>query len=361
MVDAVCASPDQAPRQLPRRMRRLFASPQVLAAGLVLGITTSIRIAGPYAGIIVMLYAIYKSWKKSILILVPYTAVALLAAYLTWPYLWGDVVNRFVHGVSIMANFSFSTPFLFRGHLVSPGSLPKYYLPFMMSIQLTETVVLLFIFGSFISAWSLVKDHRVEPFSILVLWLLIPFLVVVINKSVIYDNFRQFLFLLPPIFIAGGIGLETIIQRIKRNTLKALVLCALVLPGVFADFNLHPYQYVYYNSFVGGVRGAYNNYEMDYWLTSYREAALYINAVAPQNARIVVLGLPDLFQAFSRSDLKIIQAQDIRSDTAYNFIVADTRLDQSFCETANPVKTFGRDGAIFSIIRIPPASINACH
>jgi hypothetical protein len=35
---------------------------------------------------------------------------------------------------------------------------------------------------------------------------------------------------------------------------------------------LHPYEYVYYNHLVGGIRGAAGRYELDYWATSYREA-----------------------------------------------------------------------------------------
>jgi hypothetical protein len=150
---------------------------------------------------------------------------------------------------------------------------------------------------------------------------------------------------------------------VRPNALKALILCLLVIPGVVPDVALHPYQYVYYNSLVGGVREAINNYEMDYWITSYREAAGYVNGVAPQNARIIVVGMSELFQNFARPDLKIIQPQDIQQDIPYHFIVADTRFstDQSFCQSAHVVKAIGREGAIFSIIRAAPASIQDCH
>ena len=50
------------------------------------------------------------------------------------------------------------------------------------------------------------------------------------------------------------------------------------------DVHLHPYQYIYYNSFVGGVHGAFHNYELDYWGTSYYEAAEYVNQVASPGA-----------------------------------------------------------------------------
>ena len=36
---------------------------------------------------------------------------------------------------------------------------------------------------------------------------------------------------------------------------------------------LFPYQYIYYNQLTGGVNGAENKFEMDYWAVSYKEAA----------------------------------------------------------------------------------------
>jgi len=46
----------------------------------------------------------------------------------------------------------------------------------------------------------------------------------------------------------------------------------LLLPGIIPGFRLHPYQYTYYNQFVGGTREAVNRFETDYWLTCYKEA-----------------------------------------------------------------------------------------
>lgn len=40
---------------------------------------------------------------------------------------------------------------------------------------------------------------------------------------------------------------------------------------------LHPYQYVYYNVFTGGPRGAAKRFTaMDYWGSSYREATAWL-------------------------------------------------------------------------------------
>jgi hypothetical protein len=36
---------------------------------------------------------------------------------------------------------------------------------------------------------------------------------------------------------------------------------------------LHPYEYIFINRFAGGVAGAYSRYELDYWGSSFKEAA----------------------------------------------------------------------------------------
>ena len=56
----------------------------------------------------------------------------------------------------------------------------------------------------------------------------------------------------------------------------ALVL-ALTVVAMAADIGvnlirLYPYEYVYYNRLAGGVGGAVDRYELEYWGTSYREA-----------------------------------------------------------------------------------------
>ncbi len=54
-----------------------------------------------------------------------------------------------------------------------------------------------------------------------------------------------------------------------------------------------------------GVKGAFRNYELDYWATSYRQAAEYINQIAPLNSRVMVWGPARLGRYYCRPDLEI--------------------------------------------------------
>jgi hypothetical protein len=41
---------------------------------------------------------------------------------------------------------------------------------------------------------------------------------------------------------------------------------------------IHPYEYIYHNELVGGVRGAYGRYETDYWVAGMREAVEWLKS-----------------------------------------------------------------------------------
>jgi hypothetical protein len=93
-----------------------------------------------------------------------------------------------------------------------------------------------------------------------------------------YDGLRHFLFILPPIFIFTGFTFELLMERIQRSQLiqpmwlYAGWISILLLPGLLGIIRLHPYEYTYYNSFIGGTDRAFRQYETDYWLTCYKEA-----------------------------------------------------------------------------------------
>jgi hypothetical protein len=231
-----------------------------------------------------------------------------------------------------------------------------------MSIQLTEIVLILFVIGLVISIWRAFTQKQVEPLALIVVWFILPIVGVVVNKSVVYNNFRQFLFVLPPVFLATGLTLDFLFMKVRRTFYRSAILLLFALPAIYMDVHLHPYQYIYYNSFVGGVHGAFHNYELDYWGTSYSEAAEYINQVAPPGARVVVWGPIHLFQYNARPDLITNVFWDVNSATRYDYVVINglKNGDQVVCRDVDAIKTIERDGATLTAIKIPSQSKGKC-
>jgi hypothetical protein len=66
---------------------------------------------------------------------------------------------------------------------------------------------------------------------------------------------------------------------------------------------LHPYEYIYHNSFTGGVSGADGLYQLDRECLSYREAVDFVNREAAPGAAVLVPHGPEQIEPFARSDL----------------------------------------------------------
>src|SRR5690606_9228069 len=87
----------------------------ILPAGIILGLTVSIRIFGVWAGVLVAGYFLWKSGKRAWLVIVTYALTAILAMYFSWPYLWPDPVGHFWETVAIMAQHPWPGSVLFNG------------------------------------------------------------------------------------------------------------------------------------------------------------------------------------------------------------------------------------------------------
>ena len=180
------------------------------------------------------------------------------------------------------------------------------------------------------------------------LWFLLPLLAFIIFKVALYDNFRQILFIIPPIFLIAGVAFEKI--KNAKWQIALIVLC--FVPNIFGIVKLHPYEYVYYNVFAGDITARFEN---DYWVTSYREAAEYVNAVASPNAAIWVEGPAQLFSLFAREDLKIFSSGEIERAEHYDYVIATTRydLDKKSYPDAEIVHEIKRGDAVLSVIKKP--------
>ena len=208
---------------------------------------------------------------------------------LTWPYLWESPLGNFIKVIQHMSANPKAPPVLFNGVVTSAESLPRLYLPVMLLITLTLPVWPLFISGLVI-VLRRVTHRQVEwrALSAVLLWFLIPFTYVLLMRPPIYDGYRHFLFILPPVFIVSAFCLPGRLQLAAAKTGSILlILVILVLPGIIGIISLHPYPYTYYNALVGGTGGAFRRFDTDFWLTCYKETMSYVNEDAPERRHLI--------------------------------------------------------------------------
>ena len=336
---------------------RLIRQPAFIAATLALGLVMGIRIMGFAAGGIVILHLLWKHGRKIFLPAFLYFGLAFVPVYLTWPHLWGEPLLRLLITLRAMMRFPWPGEALFDGAYYAGNELPRSYLPTLFSVQLTEPLLALAALGLGVALQQVFRRKtNAELPGLTIIWFGAPLTAAILGRPYIYDNFRQFLFILPPLFLLAGLGIEFLFTRISNLTVRIALLAAILAPGIWGMVSLHPYEYIYYNQFAGGVAGAFRRYEMDYWGTSFREAAEYLNAHAPADSQAVVWGPAPSLWRFVRKDIHVYDFRESAAPTDDFYAVMLSRNDNDlhYLTDADVQFTVEKQGALLAVIKYIP-------
>jgi hypothetical protein len=312
-----------------RAFFRQFLHGDVWLAGMLLGFTSAVRIAAPLIGVILLVYILLTRKWHALPRLFAYAGIAFCFMILCWPYLWPDPLGRLAGSILNSAQYPDIHLTLFKGVLVDSSNIPRSYLPILLVLQLTETTLLLLVLGLF----PLIRKHPRDLLALLVIWLILPAAAILFKQVSLYNNLRQVFFIFPPLFLLIALGLDWLFSLTRRPVIHVLILFLAVLPGLYANIRLYPYQYVYYNQLAGGIPGAYRVYELDYWDLAFKEAQSYINQNAQENANIFAGDSKPSAQTFARPDL-IFNALGSRKKNwgDYDYLIVSTaqNADQEF-------------------------------
>lgn len=336
---------------------RFMRMREVLFAGIMVGLCIAIRNLGIFAMFLIITLAVIRLDRKAYLPMGVYLLAGAVVTYLFWPYLWGAPIRNFLISIKIMSNYPWNHTTLFEGVFYRADQLPWYYAPKIFLIQFTEPLVILLILGVvfFISKKSLWELERFL-WGIILAWGGLFFVYVMVTRPSMYDNARQLFFITPPIFLLAGLGLEGVFRKISNSIFKGMILLLVLLPGILSIIQLHPFEYIYYNQFVGGVQGANQHYEMDYWFTGFNQVVSYLNTEAPENARILVVEGPDhIVKKYVRPDLVVFGDHEVMENqfSDFNFVILGTRwnADQRYFTSAPIVFIVQSDGVPLIIVK----------
>jgi hypothetical protein len=213
--------------------------------------------------------------------LIPTAILAYVVMGLVWPWSVANPLNPIL-AIETFSHF-FENPWreLFGGDLLTPVEMPRSYVPVLIGLQLPELFLLLGcagVLGAVVAACrsQLTPRSRAIHLSI-ALAAALPVLVTVITRPAMYNGIRHFVFVMPPLAVAGGLAgawIATRAARFSRIVPGLLAVCfaaGIALP-VIEMARLHPYEYAFYNHLIGGVRGAQSRYMLDYWGLAFKQA-----------------------------------------------------------------------------------------
>ena len=349
MVDQLIGLRGQSTRQM---------AFHILLPALFLGVATSNRVLGPLAGLLVIIYFLsrHPTWRNAVWVVL-YGLLSLMIMLVTWPYLWESPL-RFLQVFQFMSDNPTILPVLFNDQVYRAYDLPRRYLPFFLFFTLTEFVWPLFLFGLFAAYRTLRNDsHKFIQALLIFSWFAIPFAFSVLSRPPMYDGMRHFLFILPPIFIIAGFTFEYLNMLIKKNWIKILFITIILLPGFLGIVRLHPYEYAYYNSIIGGTAGAFRHYETDYWLTCYKEAVEKFNKLEARPVNLYVHREVDVAQPYAAKNVRVLDERGAEDQIQHgDFILINTRTneDRKSFHDAPTLLSIGRAGATFCVIKEIP-------
>ncbi len=349
MADRLLQDQDRSP---------LAQAGEILLPALFLGLATSNRVLGPLVGILVVVYFLAgRPRSRLILWMAVYALVAILVMLLTWPYLWESPL-RFVQVFQFMSENPTVLTVLFAGTVYRAYDLPRRYLPFYLAAALTEFVWPLFLVGIARAGWMLRSlPRRLVAAGLLLAWFVIPLLYAVLLRPPLYDGMRHFLFILPPVFVFAAIALESLAAKVRARWLNVALGAALLAPGLYGIAQLHPYEYTYFNSFLGGTGGAFRHYETDYWLTCYREAVHDLDSSISTPVSLYVHREPEVALPYAAPNVAVFDQRGAAAQIqSGDYVLVNTRTneDRETFRDAPVILSVGRAGATFCVIkRIP--------
>jgi hypothetical protein len=281
-----------------RIMRQLPFPPlgNVLLFELLLGCALGIRVIAllmvfyvVFAVLLASPQPLQRHWRetgrfiaRSIMYLGPAFVVAYLIMIAAWPWAALAPLNP-IRGLFEFAKFQKHIETLLDGKIYPMEAVPRLYVPIYIMIRvslmtLTGAVIALLFAGAppmaRRAAW---QSSQRREIALVMLTVAFPLACQVVARGPAFTGLRHFTFVLPPIAVLAGIGIDAAAMALS-SWRKPFGYAALVAAGVYFTWNasvlfrLHPYEYLYYNPVVGGLYGASRLYVTDYWVSIMPEA-----------------------------------------------------------------------------------------
>jgi hypothetical protein len=322
-------------------------------------IAIAIRVPRPFAPI-----EATRFFGRSLVLFVPAFALAYLVMIAAWPWAALDLFNP-VRAVFEFAKFQYPVKTLLFGETYLMADVPRQYVPVYLAIKLP----LLTLFGAalgLLTAFGLAPasraaggNLRTRETAFVAVAALLPVLCQVVARGPAFSGMRHFIFVVPPLAVLAGIGFDAALtwlasrgRALATTAAAGLAVWFLWTASVLA--RLHPYEYLHFNSIVGGLKGAALRYDTDYWVNVMHEAVAELEKFLdreggpPGKFFVAVCGERRPFEWEAAPRQRLVWATD---DDPADFFIAPTHMG---CDTAidgNAIITIARMGVPIGVVK----------
>ncbi len=191
-----------------------------------------------------------------------------------WPFALQDPINNPLVALDKMTNFPITVSVLFEGLQPKSDQLPWYYAIKWMWIS-NPILIIAGVGISLVFIGALIRKMGLLAIFMVLFAAIFPPAYAIYQDSVIYDGWRHFLFVWPPVVVLASAGwyyLTYLFTEKKAVRIGALAsfLILWFLPAQWM-VKAHPNQYVYFNELFGGIDKAFGQFETDYYMNSVKQ------------------------------------------------------------------------------------------
>lgn len=229
-----------------------------------------------------------------------------ILAIITWPFALQSPIANPLKALSEFSQLGVKIRLLFQGENVMSDSTAWYY-PILWIIKTIPLYILIGFAGSVLWIGRLLKRYNPIPVLLMLFASIFPVFYIIYKDSILHDGWRHLMFVYPSMVVVATLfwmQLESLFQNKSVNVKYAVygILTILMLePTIFIARNLH-YPYVYFNPIGGGIKGAYGNYETDYWGVSTKQALDWMEqqGILSENMKDTVVIATSFYHPVSR-------------------------------------------------------------
>jgi hypothetical protein len=222
---------------------------------------------------------------------------AWIVAIALWPWLQiGNPVTQFKIALVHFATMPMAFEFSHWGERITTDALPMTYIPAQLLARLPGMFLILLAvaFGYAVAStvihareataqWRLDRGAglraaalplgRARGILVICAAVALPLGFLIVQRATIYDGIRHVMFIIPMLAVLAGVGLTAVLPLLRRAPMVAAVAAGAYVGNILVTFAaLHPMEYLAMNALAGGTRGAYGNFELDYWGGAATEA-----------------------------------------------------------------------------------------
>lgn len=242
--------------------------------GLIYGLALSTKLHSFFLPIPLLIWMLVQrrwlAWRNLVAMAVLGPAVYLLTQVYLWHDFWPRLLERYItysskDSIAPVRIFYFGKQFM--------ESTPWHY-PLVMTLITTPWIILFFWVLGAIGLGRLEKKNGLR--SLILLNILVPASLITLPHAQGYDGIRLILPAMPWLAMLGGIGLDRLVEGVRRLVAEGqgigarltLLVCFLVLsiPGWWTLRQHHPFHLEYYADWIGGYGGGLRlGMESTYW------------------------------------------------------------------------------------------------